>query len=868
MPIQIDRQLIISTGTSRTSKRWPASTVWWSELVARLATPVRGTESLDVYLSWPKPQQDTAKDVGGFVGGSLKGQRRKASAVQGRDIVTLDLDHVPAGGTDDVLRRLGSLQCAYCVYSTRKHHPGEPRLRVLLPLHRTVTADEYEPLARKLMWFIDPEMRLCDPTTFEASRLMYWPSCSADSQYVYLYEDKPFANPDGILALYRDWRAIGEWPEVPGVTPVQRLAAKQGDPMEKNGIVGAFCRIYDIYSAMEELLPEIYEPSDAGGYGQDGRALRYTFTGGSTTGGAVIYDAGKFLFSHHATDPCSGKLVNAFDLVRLHLYGDQDDDVQPGTPGNRLPSYTAMGQFAYNDPQVRALLDEERYQEATKEFTAIVGELPPTALPEPPGGPQDTTGPAGEQDAAWMQNIKRSPTTGQALKTVTNVRILLEYDPLLRGRIRKDLFAGRIIGWSPLPWGSRVREAGSFVWTDDDDAGLREHVERILGFRTENTISDALRNHAAAHSYNPVANFINAAPWDGQSRLDTLYIDYMGADDHPYTRAVARKGLVAAVARAMQPGVKFDTMTTVCGPQGLGKSTLFRRLGHDWFSDSVRSFDGKEAAELLQGRWIVEIGELEAMDRSEVRAVKAFLSREDDQYRAAYARHAESRPRRCAFFGTTNDREYLRDPTGNRRFWPVDAMAQPPTRSVFRDMTADVVAQLWAEAYVRWQMGEPLYLNTELEAEAERRREGHTERDPLQGQIEEFLARPVPLDWQRWTLERRRMYWGGGATSDLSVGPRDRVCAMEIARECLLDTRATLPRPDTTRLNNILQRLPGWEPTSTARFGPDYGRQRGFTRTGINIERDEKAVNIHPPTGKVVNILGNGLVNVGNIRNA
>ena len=331
-----DRQITISVGASRRATSWQAQTLTLSELYDRLRLPAKSTETMAEYLALPKGQQDNLKDVGGYVAGTLDGPRRKAGAVTGRDVSTLDLDNIPAGGTDDVVRRVEALGCGYCIYSTRKHRPDAPRLRVLLPLDRTCTADEYEPCARRMAAMIG--MELADPSTFEASRLMYWPSVCVDGQYIYYPADKPMLSVDGLLATYADWRDVVAWPTCPGAVAPARLAAKQGDPETKHGVVGAFCRVYDVPAAMDKFLPGVYEETDTPG--------RYTFTGGSTTGGAVLYDGGKFLYSHHTTDPCGGRLVNAFDLVRLHCFGDKDDEAQPGTPTNRLPSFNAMCELA------------------------------------------------------------------------------------------------------------------------------------------------------------------------------------------------------------------------------------------------------------------------------------------------------------------------------------------------------------------------------------------------------------------------------------------------------------------------------------------------------------------------------------------
>lgn len=792
-----DRKITVSVGASRQAKAWKPQAMLLSELYARLQTPARSPETLAEYMGLPKTRQDELKDVGGFVAGLLTEGRRKAGSVAGRDVLTLDLDHIPAGGTDDVLRRVEAMGCGYCVYSTRKHSPAAPRLRILLPLDRTVTADEYEPITRKMAELIGID--LADPSTFEPSRLMYWPSCCSDSEYIYQPADKPLLSADGVLAMYADWHDMSAWPQVPGATktPV-RLADKQGDPEAKGGVVGAFCRTYDIYKAMDIFLPGTYEPVD-------GFDDRYTYTGGSTTGGAIVYDSGKFLFSHHATDPCSGKLVNAFDLVRLHRFGDQDDEIQPGTPTNRLPSYTAMLELAAGDPTVKELLAKEKAEEIASAF----------------GSPQ-----ADPEDLNWMGQLKTHPKTGVTLPTIDNVWIILEHDPNLKGKFALNKFAGRGEVLGALPWS---QDGQRRLWEDNDNAGIYWYLEKFYQISSNSKVDGALSLHSNQHSFNDVTDYLGGLRWDGVARLDTLLIDYLGAADTAYTRAVTRKAFTAAVARAMTPGTKYDQMTILSGPQGIGKSTLLRKMSRGWFNDSIRTFEGKEASELLQGVWLVEIAELQAFRSTDISRIKQFVSQQADRFRAAYGRHVKEMPRCCVFFGTTNSREYLRDRTGNRRFWPVDVGAETPTKNVFRDLDGEV-DQLWAEAVARWKIGEPLYLSSELEALAREEQEEHRESSPREGMIQDFVTRQVPADWSKWDRSRRQTFWNGGIAGDLPLIDRDRVCALEVWCEALGGDPKAMKYTDAQEINDTVAQIPEWERSKkTVRFGT-YGPQKGFVR--------------------------------------
>ena len=797
--MQYNRKLQISTAGTRKAMHWPKSEIMWSDFAEKLKTPVRGTETLEQYLAFPKSQQDELKDVGGFVGGTFAGDRRKASNVTGRDLITLDLDNIPAGRADDILRRVDGLGCAAVVYSTRKHSGYAPRLRVIIPTDRTGTADEYEPAARKLASLIGIEF--CDPTTFEASRLMYWPSCSSDSQYVAEIYDKPFCSLDGVLGMYGDWHDIGQWPQVPGSEAIERRRlARQENPTTKRGIIGAFCRTYTITQAMEKFIPGMYEETAIPG--------RYTYTGGSTVGGAVVYDGDLFLYSHHATDPCSGQLVNAFDLVRLHMFGAKDNEAKEGTPVSKIPSFVMMSRLAQDDPSVSDLLSKERYEQAREAFK----------------DPEQGASSVPDYDLSWLSKLTKDGN-GRYKKTINNAVIVLENDPLLKGRIVTDEFAscGMVLG--RVPWDQRDEKRR---WTDVDDAGFYRYVEVFYGLTGREKLDHALMIVSAQNKINDVKHYLQELKWDGKPRVDTLLADYLGADDTPYTRAVMRKSLCAAVARAVIGGVKYDYMPIFTGPQGIGKSTFLAILGNQWFSDSLTTFEGKEAAELIQGTWINEVGELSAFTKQETQVIKQFLSKTEDIYRAAYGRRTDKYPRRCVFFGTSNDSEFLKDMTGNRRFWPVDVGVNPAKRSVWKELPQEV-DQIWAEAYTYWAMGEELYMPKEIEALAVEQQETHREASGKEGMIMSFLDRPVPESWEQMDVIKRRMFLSGGVHTEGQLHKRDKICAVEIWVECFGGDPKYMKRSDSMEINNIL--LHGkWQRIKTPRnFGP-YGPQRGFTR--------------------------------------
>lgn len=316
----------------------------------------------------------------------------------------------------------------------------------------------------------------------------------------------------------------------------------------------------------------------------------------------------------------------------------------------------------------------------------------------------------------------------------------------------------------------------------------------------------------------------------------------MGTEDDSYTRCVTRKIMVAAVARAMDPGCKFDNMLVLCGTPGLGKSSILDKLALGWFNDSILTFEGKDAAELIQGVWIVEIAELQALRRTDVARVKQFLSQRIDRFRPAYGRNVKEVPRSCVFFGTTNDRDFLDDMTGNRRFWPVDVDTQAVKKEVWKDLTEEEIAQIWAEAKVRWQVGEKLYLSKDEEAEAARRQEEHRDMPPMEEAIEDFVYQEIPEDWDNWPISRRMDFWapdgeGGVIEKDkLKLVPRTKICAVEVWVELYGNKRKECKRSDAAVIKGILRKLllkNGWKETDLRTYNNIYGQQKKcFVKVG------------------------------------
>ena len=785
----------ICIGNSRKDKFWKNEEISLEKFIKRISTTIRTSETMEEYNHLPKSKQDDIKDVGGFILGKLKDNKRRKENVLSRSALTLDMDY----GSENIVGELkNSLTYRTLIYSTHKHKKSKPRLRLIIPLDRNVSPDEYSAISRMVASEIN--MDLFDDSTYEASRLMYWPSTSCDGEFIFEDIKKDILKADDVLKKYENWKDTKSWPTSSRQKIVfKNNLNKQADPLTKEGLIGGFCRTYSISDVIEKFLGHVYEESEFRG--------RYDYIPASSSAGVVVYDD-KFAYSHHATDPASGKLLNAFDLVRIHNFShlDKIEDLEK-KPSNKLPSFKAMENFVLQDEKVKQLLSKERQDLAKMEFEVVQEE---------------------EVNTSW-QNILELDKKGNVKSTMSNMAIIIRNDVNFKNIVYNQ-FKCSIDVVGKLPW-KQIKSG----WSDADMACAKLYFERVYKIWSPLKFKDALLAVTSSERvYHPIKEYFKTLKWDKVSRLDTLLVDYLGAKDNIFVREVTRKTFCAAVTRIFEPGKKFDSILVLCGPQGIGKSTLFSKLGKEWYSDSLSLCDMKDktAAEKLQGYWLLELGELAGIKKVDVEVIKSFISRTDDKFRKAYGVNVESNPRSNIIVGTTNSEGgFLRDITGNRRFWPVMVSGN----SNLKPWDLKDVDQIWAEALYRYEQGEELYLKGDVSKMAKIAQQEAMESDDREGIILDYLETLLPTNWNEMTLYERRAYLNNKELiASKGIVRKSEICIMEIWCECFFRERQDLKRTDSYEIEGILNRIGGWERMTSNKSGKIrfeiYGPQRAFIR--------------------------------------
>lgn len=811
--MKYDGKIDIALGHAYNSKVWKNKKMLWSDFLKKIAEPVRTSETFKEFISASKAEQHKIKDVGGYVAGYLRGGKRLLSSVVHKQMLTLDIDFAHANLWDDFSMVFGN---ASILHATHKHCEASPRYRILMPLSREVAPEEYVACARKVAEIIGID--LFDNTTFDVNRLMFWPSVPKDVEYYMEWQDGEWLDPDYILGLYADWRDSSLWATSDlKMAEIHDATKKQEDPELKKGIVGAWCRTYGIAEAIEKFLPDVYEPSTEG---------RYTYMKGTTASGLIVYDD-KFAYSHHGTDPCSGKLSNSFDLVRVHLFGHLDHDSQ--REGVKSKSFEAMEAMARDDKATKKTIAKEKISSASYDFGDLddVDDLMGLSKHD---DIEDEDPEGSEEDTEWMADLEVDGKSNY-LSSANNLNLIFANDPRLKNAFKSNLFDSKKYISHTMPW-RRITKSEPIK--NVDYSGVRNYIESVYGITGSLKIEDSLNLAFEKNSFHPVQQYLGSLQWDKVPRVDSLLIDLFGAQDNIYTREAIRKMLVASVARVFKAGTKHDLVLVLVGrEQGTGKSSFIKRLGREWFSDTFMTVHGKEALEQIQGSWIIEMAELSGLKKAEVESIKHFISKQEDNFRPAYAKTSETFPRQCTFWGTTNSKDFLRDPSGNRRFMPIDVHDVKVTENAkmlefLQD--DDLLDQIWAEAVHLYRSNEPLYLSREAERIAVMEQRLHSETDERAGIVEQYLETPLPSKWDEMDLYDRREYLSNEDMRVKGTEIRDVVCVAEIWCECLGKDKSDLSRYNSREINDIMKGHPEWEASKSTKSFKLYGTQKYFIR--------------------------------------
>lgn len=781
------RDLAIAYGNSRQAKKWSNKTIKFDDLKKRLQSTMYTTESVEEYKKMSKAQRDAAKDHGGFVAGVLKGGRRKVDTVEKRSMIALDGDRITKEFLDDY-ENIAPYTSA--LYTTHSSTVDDPRVRLIFPLTRDITSEEFVAVSRYLAQMLGIDM--FDECSYQPNQLMYWPSTPANGTFVYKETDGGWLDPDDILNAHPEWTDPTQLPTSSRESKANTVAQqKVQDPLEKDGVVGLFNRtFYPITKALDAFLSDVYEPTD--------KPDRYHLIESSSVAGVEIKED-KFVYSHHAKDAAYLKLCNAFDIIRIHKFGDLDDKA----------SFKAMCDFAMQVNEVKLLAANERLAQAEVDFAAV-------------------------GDDEWKTKLKYQPRSQLLENSVYNLNLILNNDPDFRNFAFNEM-ANRIQVTGPLPW---ERPEGNSFWRDADTAQLKSIIDvKYLPFSSRNH-DVAFTKVADDRHFHPIRDYLNALPaWDGAKRVESLFIKYLQADDTEYVRTVTRKTFAAAVARIYVPGIKFDSVPVLDGDQGIGKSTIVKDLvTADYYSEtlSLTDMDDKSGAEKLQGFWVIEIGELAGMKKADIEKVKAFLSTSDDKYRPSYGKVVESHPRQCIIIATVNgERGYLRDITGNRRFWIIKVHQKKQKKTWNFD--EHFRQQFWAEAKEIWKSGEKLYLEGDVLAAAEEAQKDAMESDDRSGLIEVYLNTKLPDDWADMDLFARRSFLSGnefGVPDHTGGVLRTEVSNAEIWCECFGKNLQDMKPADSYTIAAMMSQIPGWERTTEIKKLPLYGRQRLYRYTG------------------------------------
>ena len=429
-----------------------------------------------------------------------------------------------------------------------------------------------------------------------------------------------------------------------------------------------------------------------------------------------------------------------------------------------------------------------------------------------------------QENSDWKSKLNRNSTDNAIKNNLKNIFLILNNDTQYKDKIEFNEL-------------TQMRTFCRTDWNDVIESRLKLYLEQKYDLMTSiESINHICNIIASDHSYHPIKEYLNSVQWDGIHRIKSVFSDFLGATDNIYTQSVAVVTFVGAVARIFQAGVKFDTCTVFVGKQGTGKSKFISKIAvnSEWFTDGVTSFDGKDFYESIQGKWIIELGEGTAFQKSIKERSKQAIASQQDFYRKPYGRNPEIRKRQCVFLGTTNNYDFLKDETGDRRYYPIDVNIPKATKNIDKDLTSEYIAQLWAEAVHLYKHGQSIYIqDSGVLALAEQEQRKHFDESPLQSDIYNFLEIPITTHWYDASLEARRNYIRAYQNGEQTAGAykRDRISVKEIACELFgYELNQPIERKMSLEIARTLTAL-GWNKTGKAEWIPPYGTTKVYYRS-------------------------------------
>ena len=682
----------------------------WRKLKRNLGEPLVDTSV--TYAQYEALDQDEKlvkkRAPGSWTPSRYKSNRRAVADLREKTLVVFDLDYITHDQLDDIRLGLAPItRWAWFMHTSRSHTPESPRARMVLPVSRPMSPDEGHAVFRLLAQYLADEpsdgIEIPDLVSFRSNQTMFWPSISKGQEFWTDENIGEILDVDEFLAENPGWENFENLPyqeeeSKRGITdPNKRME----DPYKKPEPIGAWCRCYTVQEVIENWLEDIYAPGDSES------EERYTYLLGTGSNGAVVYEDGKFLHSNHGSDEV--ETANAFDLLRIHKFRHLDDNSHANTsPGNK-PSFKAMVEFARNDERVIGelnshmddLLDDLAGEDDTAEVDEdLLGPAPSeedTGSDDPSNLLDDLPDDEAEPDEpkkkhAWMKHFRRKANGDLDSVAVSNVTLILENDPRVKGCIGYNEFLREPVCLKPIrspkinlptaPVAKPDKRYGR-EWQDSDDMGIKIMLSADAarhGYETDfsrENIEAGVMAAGMQNKFHPIQDLFKSAHEKyvasgraSKGAIETVPQRYLGCPDDVFHRESSRLLMVALAARAFEPGCKFDTVTIIRGSQGGGKSWFWRTLARGFFNELPKDFDRTDKmVEAMKGTLVAEMGEMAGLRRETAEVAKEFITRQTDKIRLAYGRRVGQYKRHTVLTGTSNLDQILHDPTGNRRFW-------------------------------------------------------------------------------------------------------------------------------------------------------------------------------------------------------